>query len=207
VTNQYFKKMSNKQRLSMHDVYKHLETLHGIKSVSSPSAQSSRPCAQGSPDAMSGFDVEAFLSNASFLSVIEKAVIELMAVNGLRISEVLNINQSDISKSGNIRIRSLKGSSFRVVQSMLFKEFWLSGAAGLLPLSSVYSRFYFYRLFRKYGLYATFGTNNHSSVTHYFRHLKGLDIQESFNDWELTASVLGHKNINSTLYYGKKKQK
>lgn len=191
----------------MHDVFKYLETFHGIKSVSSPSAQTTTPCAQGSPDAMQGFDLEAFLTGAKGLSVTEKAVIELMAIGGLRISEVLNVCQSDVSKSGSIRIRALKGSSFRVVQPFLFREFWMDGGGGLLPLSGVYTRFYFYRLFRKFGLYATFGNNQHSSVTHYFRHLKGLDIQESFNDWQLTSSVLGHKNINSTQYYGKKKQK
>ena len=199
--------MGKNRVVSMHDVYRHLETIHGIKSVPTPSAQTTTPCAQGSPDALQGFDVAEFLTKASGLSVTEKAVIELMAIGGLRISEVLNICPADISRSGNIRIRSLKGSAFRVIQPFIFKEFWLSGGNGLLPLSSVFSRYYFYRLFRKYGLYATFGNNQHRSVTHYFRHLKGLDIQESFEDWNLTASVLGHKNINSTQYYGKKKQK
>lgn len=201
------KTMKDCRRISMHDVYKHLEQIHGIKSVPSPCAQTTTPCGSGSPGISNGFDLEVFMSNASGLSVLEKAVIELMFMHGLRISEVLNIDQSDISKSGAIRIKALKGSSFRVVQPALFKEFWLKNCSQLLPLRTVYSRFYFYRLFKRLGLYAYFGTNSNASVTHYFRHLKGLDIQESFNDWALTQSVLGHKNVNSTHYYGQKKQK
>lgn len=192
---------------SMNDVFHHLNGLNGIKSVTKPSAQYATLCDQGSPDVVPSFDIATFLKEHSELKHVEKAVIELMFLYGLRISEVLQINQSDISKGGNIRIKALKGSSFRIVQSLMFKEFWISESRPLLPLSSVYSRYYFYRLFRKYGLYSTFGVNQKASVTHYFRHLRGLEVQSAFEDWELTASSLGHKSTKSTVYYGQKIRK
>jgi hypothetical protein len=88
----------------------------------------------------------------------------------------------------------------------MFAEWWINADSSLLPISTVYSRFYFYRLFKRIGLYGKFGSNDNNSVTHYFRHLQGLDVQNSFNDWALTASALGHKNEKSTIYYGQKKR-
>lgn len=199
--------MSKDKVFSMHDVFKVYKPLNKVKPVSNPSAQSATLCDQGSPDVVPSFDVATFLNEHSELQHVEKAVIELMFLYGLRISEVLQINHSDISKGGNIRIKALKGSSFRIVQSLMFKDFWISESQPLLPLSSVYSRYYFYRLFRKYGLYSTFGVNQKASVTHYFRHLRGLEVQSAFEDWELTASSLGHKSIKSTVFYGQKIRK
>lgn len=199
--------MSKDKVFSMRDVFKVYKPLNKVKSVSSPSAQSATLCDEVCPAVAPSFDVVCFLGKHPELVVAEKAVIELMALYGLRISEVLSINRSDISQGGSIRVRALKGSSIRVIQSFMFREFWISQGSSLLPLSSVYSRFYFYRLFRKYGLYSTFGVNEKASVTHYFRHLKGLEVQTAFNDWELTASSLGHKSQKSTVFYGQKIRK
>lgn len=198
--------MKQKIRFTMHDVYKHFNAEFKVKPATSPRAQSStllQPC---TPTTTAGFDMVAFASQWNTLEVFELAVIELMFMWGLRVSEVLQVNTSDISKSGNIRIKALKGSNFRVVRSSLYSSFWLDSDATILPLNAVYSRFYFYRLFKRVGLYGHFGNNCNNSVTHYFRHLRGLDVQDTFNDWDLTANALGHKSSKSTLYYGKRQK-
>jgi len=133
------------------------------------------------------------------------AVIELQLFYGLRISECLNITTSDISNTGHIRIRGAKGSNDRIVIPYRFASFWQSEAKPILPLGSVYSRFWFYRHYKALGLYATFGSSKVKSVTHLFRHLNILSLKENFNETELTRQFIGHKSINSTLHYERKK--
>lgn len=198
--------MSKTVRFSMHDVYKHFNACPKVNAATSPRAQSGTLLRLQNATAVDSFNLDAFISQQKSLTMTDKAVIELMYMWGLRVSEVLNITCADVSRTGNIRIKALKGSNFRVVRSSAYERFWLNADSSLLPLKTVYSRFYFYRLFKRIGLYGTFGNNKNKSVTHYFRHLQGLDVQNSFEDWELTASALGHKNVKSTLYYGQKKR-
>lgn len=198
--------MNKPIRFSMHDVYKHFNNCPKVNAGISPRAQSGTLLRHQNATDVENFNLEAFFGQQSSLTETDKAVIELMYMWGLRVSEVLNITCADVSRTGNIRIKALKGSNFRVVRSSVYEWFWLNADSSLLPLKNVFSRFYFYRLFKRIGLYGTFGNNSNQSVTHYFRHLQGLDVQNSFEDWELTASALGHKNVKSTLYYGQKKR-
>lgn len=147
---------------------------------------------------------ELLLSNT--LPRVLLAVIELQLFYGLRISECLNITTSDISNTGHIRIRGAKGSSDRIVIPYRFASFWQNEAKAILPLSSVYSRFWFYRQYKNLGLYAIFGNSRVKSVTHLFRHLNILSLKNSFNETDLTRKFIGHKSINSTLHYERKKK-
>lgn len=193
-------------RFSMHDVYKHFNPEHRVKSATSPRAQSATVLQPNEVNNPPSFNMVNFAASNPTLQPFELAVIELLFMWGLRVSEVLQVNCSDISRSGNIRIKALKGSNFRVVRSSLYESFWLGADSSLLPLNSIYSRFYFYRLFKRLGIYGHFGNNCNNSVTHYFRHLRGLDVQNTYEDWELTAQSLGHKSTKSTIYYGKEKR-
>ena len=133
------------------------------------------------------------------------AVIELQLFYGLRISECLNVTTSDISNTGHIRIRGAKGSNDRIVIPYRFASFWQSEAKPILPIGNVYSRFWFYRQYKALGLYATFGNSKVKSVTHLFRHLSILSLKDNFNETNLTRQFIGHKSINSTLHYERKK--
>lgn len=146
---------------------------------------------------------ELLLSNT--LPRVLLAVIELQLFYGLRISECLNITSSDISNTGHIRIRGAKGSSDRIVIPYKFASFWQNEATAILPIGNVYSRFWFYRQYKNLGLYAIFGNNKVKSVTHLFRHLNILSLKKSFNETNLTRQFIGHKSINSTLHYERKK--
>ena len=180
--------------------------LRGVNAVTNPPAQSTTLL---HPDSLGILPIieranELLLSNS--LPKVLLAVIELQLFYGLRISECLNITTSDVSNTGHIRIRGSKGSHDRIVIPYRFSSFWKNEAVAILPLGNVYSRFWFYRQYKNLGLYAIFGNSKVKSVTHLFRHLNILSLKENFNETDLTRKFIGHKSINSTLHYEKKKK-
>lgn len=136
-----------------------------------------------------------------------KAVVELQFTYGLRISEVLNIERSDVSSSGYIRIKGLKNSNSRIVRPANYLQFWQHSGSHLLPLFKTYSRFYFYRKYKELGLSMRYEGRSNSSVTHLFRHEVVQDLQRSFNETTTTQKFIGHKNIKNTQRYESKKDK
>ncbi len=177
------------------------------KSVSTPSAQTEGLCGQRTETITNFFNFQTFCVKNPQLSNVDRAVIEMQFLFGARISEILQITNADVSASGMVRIRAEKGSVNRVIRPIFEAEFWLNEANQLLPLERVFSRFYFYRLYKKYGLYGHFGNNKKASVTHYFRHIKGAEINQEWQDLELVKNALGHKSVRSAAYYGKKERK
>ena len=83
----------------------------------------------------------------SGLAKFEKAVLELQFLYGLRISEVLNIQPSDINSNGNILIHGLKGSENRSVYPVRFLDFWLFMRDNNVQIPKSYNRQYFFRLY------------------------------------------------------------
>ena len=176
----------------------------GVNPVPNPSAQTTK-LLHGNIKELA--EITALLHNLLRNDVVPepvKAVAGLMFEHGLRISEVLRIEKRDISVSGHIRIKGLKGSNSRVVLSNIMRKFWTTSPEYMFPIVNTYSRFYFYRWFKKMGLYKIFGDNKKYSVTHLFRHALALHLKEEFEDTQLTQQYLGHKNIKSTLHYEKK---
>lgn len=135
------------------------------------------------------------------LSQVDKAVIELLYFYGLRISEVLSIKASDVTFMGHIKLKTLKGSEPRFIQSILFPSFWVLSGKSILPLKDTYSRFYFYRLFKKLGYYHRYQGNQNFSVTHFFRHQLANDLKASGYSVSDVQAFLGHKSEKSTLHY------
>lgn len=188
--------------LIMHD-YKS-STSRGVNPVPTPCAQSTK-LLHGEEKELT--EITQLLHNLLHNDVVPepvKAVAALMFEHGLRISEVLRIEKRDISASGHIRIRGLKGSHSRVVLANILRKFWTTSPEYMFPLCNTYSRFYFYRWLKKMGVYKVFGENKKYSVTHLFRHALALHFKEEFDDTQLTQQYLGHKNIKSTLLYEKK---
>jgi len=141
------------------------------------------------------------LNKSASLSIVDKAVIELLFLHGLRISEVLSINYSDVLHDGRIIIHGSKGSQNRLIHSVLFSSFWADGSTGLLPLNSIYSRFYFSRLFKKLGYYKKFGQNQKNSVTHYFRHVFVQELLAQGVPESDISLFIGHNSKRSIRYY------
>ena len=177
-----------------------------VKSVIKPSAQSPVLCKESSFQSLS---LDPFMSdvvNTSMLSVSDKAVIELLYYFGLRISEVLNIKKSDITHLCHIMIHASKNSKDRIVQPFIFRQFWLNATPAILPLGDTYSRFYFYRLFRKLGYHYRFGDNKKFSVTHFFRHQLILSFKSAGFSDEVITQFISHKSFDSLTYYAGKKR-
>lgn len=180
--------------------------LRGVNAVPNPPAQSTRLLHPDSLDILRMIERANELLLSNTLPKVLLAVIELQLHYGLRISECLNITASDISNTGHIRIRGAKGSNDRIVIPYRFASFWQNEASAILPLKNVYSRFWFYRNYKNLGLYAIFGNSKVKSVTHLFRHLNILSLKDNFNETNLTRQFIGHKSINSTKHYERKKK-
>jgi len=171
------------------------------KSVSSPLAPIAELCEDWN-EVIVPIDVSSLLSNSkSDLTSFDRAVLELQFLYGLRISEVLNITPSDISPQGLIKIRGLKGSESRIIYAVMFKAFWQLMRVNNWMIPKSYNRFYFYRLYKKKGIYEVFGNNSKKSVTHFLRYNYLLSLLQQNMKIEEIQLILGHKSIRSTIHY------
>ena len=177
------------------------KVLRPVKSVLTPIAQSPALCQLRNDSDSELFIFLSSFNNNIYISVLQLAVIELLFLYGLRISEILNILPNHISPSGALTIKGSKGSKTRVVYSVYFQSFWTNLATGCLPISQTYDRFYFYRLFKKLGIYGNFGKTSKNSVTHYFRHRIIKQMQSDGNSNEEISNFIGHKSPKSLNYY------
>jgi len=173
-----------------------------IKSVSTPAEHSTVLLQSGNINFKEGNTFLSELHANSSLGLSDKAVIELMYLYGLRISEVLNITPGQISPTGHIFVQALKGGQTRFLVSIRYQAFWNAARIGLLPLKNVYSRNYYYRLFKKQGYNKKFGNNDNFSVTHYFRHRLVQDLRKhGFSDQSISR-FLAHSSGKSIEHYG-----
>ncbi|MBA7564635.1 Tyrosine recombinase XerD [subsurface metagenome] len=138
-----------------------------------------------------------------------KAIIELLFLYGLRISEAIAITHIDISAAGVIRVKGQKGSNDRFVRPISYSHLWAFIRDCQVSYQGVYSRQYFYRLLKKYGFFSYYGGNVNMSVTHMFRHEFARDLMSCFREIETVQKGLGQKSKKSTEYYvgGSKKKK
>ena len=179
----------------------------GIDAVLSPSAQYAIQCEPGSELAKAVKAIYTLLLRNTEVSRTDKAVIELQLISGCRIGSVLRITPNDVSEFGQVRIPPEKGCQSVIVTPQLYRDVWLGIRKQGLILSQYRDRFYFYRLYKKYGIYATIEGNTNSSVTHVMRHAaisgtEGFDINERER-----ANYAGQKSTKSQESYlpGKRK--
>lgn len=145
--------------------------------------------------------VEAFLTRNDEAPVFLRAVVELLFLNGLRISEVRKIRGTDITATGHIRIRSSKGSWSRMAVTGIYKSYWMRQKGRATALFIDYSRFWFYRQFKRYGIVLSHGAGFNDSVTHAFRHILLKAASAENIETETLQKYIGHKSIKSTKTY------
>ena len=177
------------------------DSQHGTKSVLKPCAQSTKLLqpAIGLSDRI--MDYINSIVNEPTLSPAVKALVTLQFTSGLRISELLAINPSDVNKFGQIKIKGLKRSNDRFISPVYYIDYWQDYGAGSMFHSDYYSRFYIYRLYKKKGIYSMLGNGGLSSVTHLPRHLYIKFLSESGQDVESTRQIIGHKKTSNTEIY------
>jgi len=135
-----------------------------------------------------------------------QVIIELQMLYGLRITEVLSIGAMSIMRNGLIHVHGKKGSQDRYIYSQRFNNYVIFCKINNVAYLCDYSRFYFYRLYKKLGIYYKFAGNDKNSVTHFFRHsilnaqkIEGMEIEDS-------QKFIGHKSIRSTRIYRNEKE-
>lgn len=195
-------------RLTFGDLQEILQVDSGkrrLKPVVSPSAQTNKLLQDNKRDADRITSIVSALFANPVVPEFLKAVIEMQFLYGLRISEVLNIESSDVSKAGYIKIKGLKNSNSRIVRPVNYMDFWVYRCKHLLPIVNTYSRFYFYRKYKELGLSLKYAGRVNNSVTHLFRHEVVNELQRSFNEISTTQKFIGHKNIKNTMRYEDKK--
>ena len=177
------------------------------KSVQASPAQTTKMLYKNTDNANRITSIVSKLLADSNATEVLRAVVELQFLYGLRISEVLNIERSDVSASGYIKIKGLKNSNSRIVRPVQFLHFWQHSGNHLLPLVNTYSRFFFYRKYKELGLSMRYEGRTNNSVTHLFRHEVVQDLQRSFDETSTTQKFIGHKNIKNTKRYESQKNK
>lgn len=129
------------------------------------------------------------------------AYISLQFTAGLRISDLLKINYSNITPNLLIAIEQGKGSNVLNVQPVFYRDIWRAIRDNKLSPMSNYSRFWFYKLYKKLGIMMDNGAGRNNSVTHAPRKLLAQELYANDNNLEIAKNALGHKDERSTLYY------
>ena len=125
---------------------------------------------------------------------------------GCRVSEVLKVGWRDIVNENEIIVRVGKES--------INKRVFIPEMSAFLPRYKQYqvnpfegvSRYQMYRLYKRLGIVVENGPNKKDSVTHAFRKQYAQSTYDTTDSLEITKDVLGHRSINSTGYYVKRKK-
>jgi len=178
----------------------------GNKSVKTPSAHNAILC-----EVQELFT--PIIRKALFLSsklspwpISLRVLIDLQMRFGLRISEVLRINYSDLMPLGQIRIKASKRGKSRIINySDDYDYLRFCRANGVKPFGD-YDRFFIYREYKKQGIMLFHEKDKKYSVTHAFRHLLVTMLRNEVEDNSLISDVLGHKSRKSIESYIVKKK-
>jgi hypothetical protein len=150
-----------------------------------------------------GYNLEQRLEASKHLNLSDTllAFIRLQHEFGLRISDMLKINHTNITSALDIIVNQSKGSKQLILHPRSNLDIWKSIKENNLDPMAVYSRYSLYRLYNKIGLSLPNEQKGNQSVTHSARKIKARQVFEDTQSIEITANVIGHKNTNSTLYY------
>jgi len=148
-------------------------------------------------------EVEAklIILRAQGLSITLECFIRLHFAFGLRISDLLRIRRADISESLLLVVQQGKGSQPLVCHLSEDKEFWQGYRMGKYVDISLFSRDYFYKLYRRVGWSMPSVNGVNRSVTHAPRKLLAQELFEASSSIDVVASALGHRSSSSSLYY------
>jgi site-specific recombinase XerD len=173
-------------------------------SVKNPLAQYTKLLPPGTEPEV---EMRAYIAKVQSLKILAPCVrsfLLILATSGLRISELCNISSSDVDSMLNIRIKGLKGSNDRIIQPVYMREQWQLFRSSSYTIKEIYSRFYFHRIMKNYGLYKQFQSSENNSVCHYPRYLYMKQLASNVSDIELLKNTIGHKRASNTAGYVEK---
>lgn len=129
------------------------------------------------------------------------AYVSLHYYSGARISDLLQVDYTCISSRLNISILQGKGSQALVIQPVHYREFWERVRDNRLTPMQNYNRFYFYRLYKRFGIAVSRGSGKNNLVTHAFRQALARDLHSIDGNIKRAQGALGHRSANSTEHY------
>lgn len=132
---------------------------------------------------------------------IVRAYVSVHAQTGCRISDLLAIDYKCISDKLNISILQGKGSQALIVQPIHYRDLWKQVRDLKLTPMEFYNRFYFYRLYKKFGIVHRKNKGKNQFVTHAFRKILADDIYKIDQNKERVQGALGHRSRKSTEHY------
>lgn len=176
-------------------------TQRRVKSGASPAAQSVTLLQRPSDPLKDYSTIESKLDHIKKQDLKLWYLIQFMIASACRISEVLSIIPSRITRTGHVKLIASKGSTNRIVFAGLAAEYMIKSKANNASPFEGWSRFYVYRQFKKYGIQSQYHGRKNKSVTHSIRHTVALaNAKEAFEISD-TQLQLGHKSTKSTKYY------
>lgn len=178
-----------------------------INSVVRPTAQTETKFADNSQiiDEMST-KVEGVLSSNTVPETL-KRFIYLQSISGARVSEILNIQYSDIITSTIIRLKGLKHSNDRLIHIDRYTEYFSFCKRNMIHPFGTLNRYYIYREYKKIGFIVSFLDSNKKAVTHSFRYRYIKNLKENNVDISLIQKEIGHKIQKTTENYEQKSRK
>jgi integrase len=191
-------------RLSTNGFEKNLLSNTMIKSTNKlikSSAQSVTLCVLPDSTPTQAERIVERVNSDSGISIIIKSLVELQFSHGLRISEALNLSNSDLLSMHRIRIKSLKGSIQRII---VFNDshgyFDFCRKTGSKPFDGL-SRFTVYRIYKKLNIQYLNSDSAYLSVTHAPRHIVASELQKLDKNNDFTSDFLRHKSNKSLEHY------
>lgn len=183
------------------------KTQQQINTVLNPTTQNAKLCLEQFLPLTPVYATVNSILNDKTIYIQDKAMIELLFISGLRISEALNIKYGSITKDGRIAVKGMKGSNDRLVfPSTTSSYFQLCKLSKYDPFKEK-NRFYYYRFLKQKGLYFFSNSGKKNAVTHVFRHNFVSDLANSGADNNFIKTAIGHKSIKSTEHYVEKNKK
>lgn len=150
--------------------------------------------------------VEEILSQNSIPEIL-KRFIYLQSISGARVSEILNIQYSDIINSTIIRLKGLKHSNDRLIHIDKYSEYFGFCKRNMIHPFGTLNRYFIYREYKKMGFVVSFLDSNKKAVTHSFRYKYIKNLKENNVDISLIQKEIGHKTQKTTENYEQKSRK
>lgn len=136
-----------------------------------------------------------------------KRFIYLQSISGARVSEILNIQYSDIITSTILRIKGLKHSNDRLLHIDRYSEYFSFCKRNMIHPFGSLNRYYIYREYKKIGFVVSFLDSNKKAVTHSFRYKYIKKLKDNNVEISLIQKEIGHKAQKTTENYEQKSRK
>lgn len=158
-----------------------------------------------SPDIIDELDlkVQEIISNNA-VSIQLRRFIYLQSISGARVSELLNIQHSDIISPTILRVKGLKHSEDRLIHIDKYCDYFSFCKVNMVHPFASLDRFYIYREYKKLNLVVSFIGSNKKAVTHSFRYRYIKKLQDNEVDISLIQREIGHKTQKTTERYEQK---